>query len=285
MRSILILAAFAPIVVVAAERQDTTFNVNGKQIVVADSAGQTRVTVYGKNGEQLNKTYETAYVDGQEIERVYVTSPFIPQSKKTRGRKATAHFPALFLGFNMIPGNVMGMGGNANMHTRDSKSWEWGFTAADIAMRVGYSFALTAGWQWGNVHNHFQDNYVLTTVEGKSYMRQEEGESLRKSYISYNYIRFPVMMEWQSRAAGQDIAVGIGVSVEFRVKDRSRYFIGKEKYTETKDINMNPVGANIEMLVNVGAFQLYGRAAITPLLKRNSAPTCYPVSIGAGIGF
>ena len=80
MKKTLLLAVLLPLTGMAAETADTTFVVNNKKRVVNDAAGNTKISVYGNDGKKFNRTYETNFVDGQEIERVYVTSPFIPQS-------------------------------------------------------------------------------------------------------------------------------------------------------------------------------------------------------------
>ena len=61
------------------------------------------------------------------IEKVFVTSPFIPQTLSKRKRSLESHYPTFFFGCSQLPqrGNV---GGNNEMHSRDSKSWEWGIT-------------------------------------------------------------------------------------------------------------------------------------------------------------
>ncbi len=169
------------------------------------------------------------------------------------------------------------------MHTRDSKSWEWGITLTSMAFRINNYTALTTALQIGQVHNHFQNNYVLSTQGGKTEMSQIEGETLKKSYISYNVIRIPVMIEWQPRLGRNDLFAAVGPSVELRWNDHSRYFIGKHKTTETGDINMNPVGVNLELRLGYGCLLIYGRAALTPLLKTSKAPKCYPVAFGLGI--
>lgn len=283
MKKTLLLAALLPLTGMAAETGDTTFVVNNKKIVVNDSAGSTKISVYGSDGKKFNRTYETNFVDGQEIERVYVTSPFIPQSLNRKKSKPRSHYPLFFMGFSQLAGNVMGTGGNAGMHTRDSKSWEYGFTLTSLAFRITNPLALTSAFQIGQVHHHFQDNYVLSTADGITSMRQIEGETLKKSYISYTFIRIPVMLEWQKRTGGADMFAAIGPSIELRWNDHSRYFIGKNKTTETGDINMNPVGLNLDIRAGYGCLMIYARTALTPLLKTSVAPKCYPVSFGLGI--
>lgn len=64
MKMILLLAALLPLTGMAAETSDTTFVVNDKKIVVNDSAGSTKISVYGNDGKEFKRTYETNFVDG-----------------------------------------------------------------------------------------------------------------------------------------------------------------------------------------------------------------------------
>ena len=52
-----------------------------------------------------------------------------------------------------------------------------------------------------------------------------EGETLKKSYISYNVLRLPIM--WSGRGCDETI-LALGPSVEYRGQ-HSRYFIGSTK--------------------------------------------------------
>lgn len=170
------------------------------------------------------------------------------------------------------------------MHSRDSKSWEYGLTFTEMALRLTHNMILNSSLQVGQVHHHFQDNYVLSTTDGITSMKQIEGEHLKKSYISYTYVRIPVMLEWQwCPHKGPDAFVGIGPSLELRWNDHSRYRIGKTKTTETSDTNMNPIGLNLNVFAGYGALVVYARMALTPLLKTSVAPACYPFSLGVGI--
>lgn len=175
------------------------------------------------------------------------------------------------------------MGGNNEMHSRDSKSWEWGITLTSLCFRLSNEMALTSSLSIGQVHHHFKDNYVLSTENGVSAMTPIEGETLKKSYISYNVLRLPIMLEWQKRIGCHDAFLALGPSVEYRWHEHSRYFIGKHKHTETGDINLNPIGLNLEARAGYSGVMLYARAGVTPLLKKTKAPECYPMTIGLGL--
>ena len=62
----------------AEEANDTTFTVKDKKIVVDVQDDRTIVKVYNEKGFRLSPTREMEFIDGQEVEQVYVGSPLIP---------------------------------------------------------------------------------------------------------------------------------------------------------------------------------------------------------------
>ena len=279
MKKSLLFALLLPAVAMAGEPADTTIIVDDNRIVVNDSAGITSVSVYKDDGTQLTRTYETSFADGQEVERVYVTSPFIPQTLGKNRKPMESHYPFFFIFYNLLSDGAMGFSGSTALHTRDSKSWEFGFTLASVAFRLGRNLALTTAMQTTWAYNHFQGNYVLTTTDGMSSLVEKEDIKVKKSYISYSIIRVPIMMEWSKGS----FYAGAGMSIDMRMSDESKYRANKKTYTETEDINMKPLGLNLEMRMGYGFLMLYGRVGLTPLLKTSSAPKCYSVSFGMGL--
>lgn len=279
MKKSLLFALLLPTAAMASEPADTTIIVDDNRIVVNDSAGITSVSVYKDDGTQLTRTYETSFADGQEVERVYVTSPFIPQTLGKNKKPMESHYPFFFMGYNLLSDGMAGFSGSTALHTRDSKSWEFGFTLASVAFRLGRNLALTTAMQTTWAYNHFQGNYVLTTTDGMSSLVEKEDIKVKKSYISYSIIRVPIMMEWSKGS----FYAGAGMSIDMRMSDESKYRANKKTYTETDDINMKPLGLNLEMRMGYGFLMLYGRVGLTPLLKTSSAPKCYSVSFGMGL--
>lgn len=279
MKKSLLFALLLPAVAMAGEPADTTIIVDDNRIVVNDSAGITSVSVYKDDGTQLTRTYETSFADGQEVERVYVTSPFIPQTLGKNKKPMESHYPFFFMGYNLLSDGMAGFSGSTALHTRDSKSWEFGFTLASVAFSLGRNLALTTAMQTTWAYNHFQGNYVLTTTDGMSSQVEKEDIKVKKSYITYSIIRVPVMMEWSRKS----FYAGLGASIDMRMSDESKYRANKKTYTETDDINLKPLGLNLEMRMGYGFLMLYGRVGLTPLLKTSSAPKCYSVSFGMGL--
>ena len=107
----------------SAEANDTTIRVNDQNIVIKQDGKQTSVKIYKMNGNEMTKISETQFVDGQEVEKVYVTSPFIPQTLSKRKRRLESHYPTFFFGCSQLPGSRVSMGGNNEMHSRFSSAF------------------------------------------------------------------------------------------------------------------------------------------------------------------
>ena len=69
-------------------------------------------------------------------------------------------------------------------------SLERGITLTSLCFRLSNEMALTSSLSIGQVHHHFKDNYVLSTENGVSAMTLIDGETLKKSYISYNAVSY-----------------------------------------------------------------------------------------------
>ena len=90
------------------------------------------------------------------------------------------------------------------------------------------------------------------------------------------------MIEFQNHLKSASY-LGIGASLDLRGNERSRYKCAAGTITPTKDLNMNGVGVNFEMIMGYANFTLYLRSAITPLLKKSNSPECHSTSIGFGL--
>ena len=85
MKKLLLLAAFLPLLGEAAEKEDTTFVVKDKKIVVDVDGSKTNVKVFGNDGVEQTKVSEMNFVDGQEVEQVYGFA--IPANKQSAAHR------------------------------------------------------------------------------------------------------------------------------------------------------------------------------------------------------
>ncbi|MDO4310594.1 MAG: hypothetical protein Q4C43_07735 [Prevotella sp.] len=269
----------------AAETGDTTVVYQGKTFVLGTDNSETKVAVYDADGVEMKKTHESSYVDGQEIEQVYITSPFLPQKK--RSRRYRDHIPDLYYGYSPLAGSVGGFDGGSRLHAKTVNSYEWGITTfgLGIPFNRAHTFGVTTAFSAGYVRHNFDPGYAMFNVDGRTEILPLDGdEGAKKSYLSYWYMRIPVIFEWQKHINGNEAYVGLGVSMEYRAKEHSRFKGGKSgTITPTGDLNMNPVGLNLEAHVGYGGIVLGLSTALTPLLNTSSAPRCYPVSMTLGV--
>ena len=288
-RNLLLAMALMPALAFAQnnipQTTDTTFVVNDKKIAVSQDGEKTTVAVYNADGTQMRKMSETQFVDGQEVERVYVTSPFVPKTFNKHRSLQYSHYPLIFGGFSSLASSPFKTSGNSL--TDDASSAEWGITGLSFAFPLSGSLAITSSCSLGQMRHEFNTNNILSTVDGVTNLRpfvgENEGDHLKKSYLIYWDVRFPVMLEWSRRFGGDDAFFAIGPSLEYRFNARSRYKLGKKKHTVTKQTNINPVGVNLEARLGYGCMLLYARTALTPLLKKSCAPEWYPFSVGIGM--
>ncbi len=283
LRHIMALVAIALPLCAGAQQKDTTIVVGRHHIVISDISAQPTVKIYNQDSTELKKVSETHFVDGQEVEQVYVTSPFIPSALSKKRRPLVNNYPTFFFGYNVLGGSALSLSGSDNLPTRDAKSWEWGVTLTSVGFRLRGPLVLSSSIAVGQVFNHFKGNTVLATTNGQTlFENRPDDEHVKKSYMMYDFVRVPLMIEWQKRF-GLNAFVAFGPSLELRWHERSRYVVGKDKQTQATDINMNPVGLGLDLRAGYGMVMLYARTSLTPLLKSERAPKCYPVSIGLGI--
>ena len=280
--SVALVAAILPLCA-GAQQKDTTIVVGQRRVVISDIDTQPSVRIYNQDSTQLKKVSETNFVDGQEVEQVYVTSPFIPSALSKKRRPLVNNYPTFFFGYNVLGGSALSLSGSDNLPTRDAKSWEWGITLTSVGFRLRGPLVLSSSIAVGQVFNHFKGNTVLATNNGQTlFENRPDDEHVKKSYMMYDFVRIPLMIEWQKRI-GLNAFVSFGPSLELRWHERSRYVVGKDKQTQATDINMNPVGLGLDLRAGYGMVMVYARTSLTPLLKSALAPKCYPVSIGLGI--
>ena len=234
----------------------------------------------------------TMVFDGQQVEQVYITSPFIPRRGYKRARQEYSHYPIFYYALGSSLGESAFSTSSDNRNVKDSKAGEWGFYGCTFEFPISNSWAVTSAMAIAFVSHHFSNDYVLNTVDGVTSLQpfaatchdEGEHESPSKSYLSYWAARIPIMLEWSNRIGSDDLFFAFGPSIEFRANERSRYKLGK-RHTVTKDVNMNNVGLNLEARLGYGFFMLYARTALTPLLRTKYAPEWHPFTVGVGFCF
>ena len=261
----------------APEENDTTIYYNNKQIVVSTDSIATHVAVFNKDGSALVKSQETSYIDGQEVERFFISSPFVP-IRKRNNHTFYGNIPDFYIGVNLLNG------GEA-MHSKDVKSLEWGITHFQIGVGLNpsNSLGLVFAFQTGFVHNHFQTNYMLSDVDGTPTLVRNTAEKVKTSFIKYSYCKIPIMMELKKMVSGKQMYLGLGCSLDIKSEIKSKYRIGSKRHTVSRNLDTNPVGVNLEAYFGFNSFSVYAHYSLTKLM--NSGPACHPFGLGVGFGF
>lgn len=272
---LLTLALMAAVPVMAAEENDTTIHYANKQIVLSTDSVSLNVAVYNNDGSTLVKTKETSFVDGQEVERFFVSSPFVPVRKKS-GRTFYGSLPDFYIGVNLL-------NGGKEMHSQDVKSLEWGTTFFQVGVGLNSSntLGIVSGFQFGFVHNHFQTNYMLDDNDGTPIIVKNPAEKVKTSFIKYTYWKVPIMLEWRNLNPSKLMFLGLGCSFDIKGNIKSKYRINSKRYTVSRNLDTNPVGVNLEAYLGFKTFSLYAHYSLTKLM--NSGPACHPFGIGVGL--
>lgn len=265
----------AAVPAMAAEENDTTIHYANKQIVLSTDSVSLNVSVYNNDGSTLVKTKETSFVDGQEVERYFISSPFVPVRKKS-GRTFYGSLPDFYIGVNLL-------NGGKEMHSQDVKSLEWGTTFFQVGVGLNSSntLGIVSGFQFGFVHNHFQTNYMLDDNDGTPIIVKNPAEKVKTSFIKYTYWKVPIMLEWRNLNPSKLMFLGLGYSFDIKGNIKSKYRINSKRYTVSRNLDTNPVGVNLEAYLGFKTFSLYAHYSLTKLM--NSGPACHPFGIGVGL--
>lgn len=265
----------AAVPAMAAEENDTTIHYANKRIVLSTDSVSLNVAVYNNDGSTLVKTKETSFVDGQEVERFFVSSPFVPVRKKS-GRTFYGSLPDFYIGVNLL-------NGGKEMHSQDVKSLEWGTTFFQVGVGLNSSntLGIVSGFQFGFVHNHFQTNYMLDDNDGTPIIVKNPAEKVKTSFIKYTYWKVPIMLEWRNLNPSKLVFLGLGCSFDIKGNIKSKYRINSKRHTVSRNLDTNPVGVNLEAYLGFKTFSLYAHYSLTKLM--NSGPACHPFGIGVGL--
>jgi len=279
MKTLLTLAVMALTVAqAAAETNDTTLVVNNRKIVIGMDSAETKVAVYDTTGNKLTKAYESTFVDGQQVERIYVGSPFVPQKKK---RKFKAKNPFLFVGMNGLTESVAG-NGHGSLHTRNNSSWELGITPITVAWTLTRDgrFGIVGGLQMALAYNHLKNAYIM---KGNS-VEEFTLCATKKNYMKYGSVRLPVTFDFQTNGK-RPLFTGIGLSVEWRssITHKYKYNVDEGFMTVRNDVSSKRWGMNLEYHIGYCDMLFYVRTALTPLYKLSDGTKAYPFAAGIGI--
>ena len=269
---------------------DTTFVYGDKQIVVSNIENGVDITVLTKDSAEYKKTQEATFVDGKEVTKVYVSSPFLP-SMWTRKKEHhfRGHIPITSWGPSVMAGGVLEFDNSSSMNLYHEKSWEWTGSCLNIGIPFNkqQTFGISMGLQALIARQQFAEGYGLYNDGGIVSTRPidplPDGEKLKYSYLNYSAMRFPIYLELQNTFGRSDFFFTLGASLDWRFDVRSRIKTNYGKITLANNVNINPIGVNLELQWGYGVFAMYLRTALTPMMRTNSAPKAYPMSMGIAL--
>ncbi len=279
---IFMLAALLPMLAFAADENDTTFTVKDKKIVVDVNDDKTVVTVYNKNGYEMSKTRELEFIDGQEVERVYVGSPFVP-AENLQNIKFRPHYPTVWFGFT-APSKGVFSSSKGDTHLRRSKSFELGFTPWSVAFpfNKARTFGLTAAVQVAWVHQCFQKDYGVSQ-DGDRFVYTQLDPRAKGNNMNYAAFRLPVMLSYQEDYSNAQMSLGLS----FEVRTNASYRLAPSDGMTTDGypdyLRLRRCGLNLEYSLSIGPVIMSATVGLTPLFKTQTGTNAYMHSAKLGV--
>lgn len=267
--------------------RDTTIIVNQQRIVVTTHKGETHVAVYDSTDNQLLKTRETVFANLQEVERVNVTSPFLP-STYTRAAALAPILPTVWYAYTSTDSKI---GSDANsssgLHTRGSGSSEVGVTIFEGITpltdrgrwgQLGFSMGAQTYYTW----MHFQPGSLLQG-EGSHVSFTPAASAASTNRLSYGGVRIPLMLSCQIAPDNMASQIAIGISADMRTRGKYRFTPADMGDPIERNVRLKPFGLNLETVVCFGPLAITGRVGLLPLFQTTTGKKAYTSSIGIGI--
>lgn len=265
--------------------QDTTIYLNGRKMIINERDGKIKVKMYEAKADndtiENTQVFEGVYLDGRSIERITTVS--VPFVKKKSNYRFDPHYPAIYFGFNKLPGSTFRY--STQVPQLGGKSWEWGINLFNtgIAITRDNHWGLTTTLGFARMVYKMDDNYGFEKVDGITVCRPAEGDiEYQKSWLRYWAFRLPVSLEWQTKFGSRRAFLAAGPELEWRVGVKSRAKYDNKKQTLSDKLNTHPLGLNLLLQAGYGGLGFNARFALTSLFEKNKGPELYPASIGIG---
>lgn len=274
-----VVIALLPIAAVAEETNDTTVIYGGKKIVINADSMETKVDIYDHDGQKLTKTKESVYINGTEVERVFVGSPFIPD-RDLQTMYFRPAFPTVWYGFNNL---TKGFSSNDNGPTRVRRtgSFELGVTPYAIAIPLSKSktYGFSAAAQLVFARYSFEKDFAMRNSGAG--IERIDCPSATKNNMYFGALRIPVMFNVQTTDG--TVNFGLGVSLEARTNAKYNFSAPGGLDGIPDGLRLNRFGLNFETSMDYTVFHLRCGCGITPLFKTTDGVKAYQASIQLGI--
>ncbi len=260
---------------------DTTFTVKDKKVVVDVDGSKTTVKVYNAQGVPQTKTREMEFVDGQEVERVFVGSPFVPTSQ-LQNYKFRSHYPTVWFGFASLLKKPWSSY-SGYQHGRKSKSFSLGFTPYSIAIPFDKSqiWGVTAAFQAEWVHQCFQKDYAVGQ-QGNLYTFTKLDRRAEGNNINYGVFKLPVMLSVQNEDWG---SVSLGLAPELRTNASYKLTAapGSGVGNMSGTYHINRFGLSMVANITAGPIVWSTSIGLLPLFKSTDGKKAYQMTTTFGI--
>ncbi len=289
MRKIIITMALAmPINLIAKEMADTTVVYNGKQIVIDDNSQETRISVFTLDSTQLTKASETVFVNKQEVERIYVSSPFYPTSTSMF---YSSMYPTIWWGVSSLSTNIATKESGSSKNSIHARGgFEIGFTTAEAIYPINKrgNLLFSTAIQMVYSKHHFQHSALLSN-DGHSIAFEDRTHApASANYMAYASMRVPFMagyaptVNWPTDWL--DTQFGIALVPQYRF-GRASYRFEQEAFGDPieQKLKICHWGLNVDFNMVLGPVKFSASVSLLPVFKTSDGKKAYNSSLNFGI--
>lgn len=277
----LIITLLLAILTRAADVNDTTFIVKDRKIVVDVDKEKTNVQVYDLNGNKQTKTRELEFVDGSEVERVFVGSPFVPTTE-LQSISFRPHFPMVWMGWSRLGHKVFSERGG-DLMSRRSGSFELGATPWSFAIPFdkAHTMGLVAAVQVAWLHQCFNKGYAATQ-RGDLIEMTPLATNAKGNNINYVEIRTPMLFSIQTESF-VNAAIGFTPLVRTNASYKLTAVEGSGIQSMSDTYGLKRFGLNLSLLCSYGPIVLSADCGLTPVYKTTTGTKAYSTSANIGL--
>lgn len=221
----------------------------------------------------------------------------------SRGHGFTSHYPIFFLGLSQFNDDALSFESNTNFDLNRAKSWSWGTYAIQDGVAFGPNNHLGVTWALGLNYSFYKmaEPYCFLN-DGRTtyydiYVNADGRAPYSETWFRYWTFNIPVSLQFQGTVKGNDFYVSVGPELEYRLGATSlgRADGHKRKEVITKNLDMNPIGANLVAQLGYGSFTFIAKSALVPIFPDNGTVAqrggewqthnLYPFTLGVGLTF
>lgn len=293
---IILLATVLPSAAMAASandereeaKDDTTFVYKGKQVIVSDSDGYTRVRVYDKANNEYKPYYEGRFSDMSEEETFYINTVFAPDLYRQLKGRYYPLVPAFYAEMGTVGSGAMSFSNNKALHLRGIGTVEMGLSLFSIEYSEG-----KRGWGFTHTIDGLVGDINLKKGWGLSNDADYEVSATSQDPEKYGYVvyiggRMREMAHYLLPVGNDRIGIGMGFSFEYREMMVSYMAENKNKAHRdalSADINMRRFGFGLDFQLSYSGWFMYAHKSLTPMLRTKHSPKAYPFTMGIGFTF